>query len=328
MSINSTPVEPASVGGAFSVRQVAQLLGLSERQLRYWAQTGFMAPSGRDGPRLIYSFRDLVSLKVAKALLDQGIPLRRVRRSLAALGRELPEGEATLATLRVRCEGESVVVGPRGRAFEPTTGQCVLDFELGSLKEEAAAVLRLPWVDRAAAPEASTAYDVFLQACELEQDWGGSPTDTEGFEAARRAYERALELDPSLAAAWTNLGSMMAEIGDAEAARAFFHKALAADEGQPEAHCNLAELDLREGDVEAALASYRRVVALSPDWAEGHYGLARALLQAGCRDVALAHLERFQSAVDERVLDEDEDLRGRWTRASAVIDKLRRERGE
>lgn len=324
MVMSASSSGPATAG-SFAVRQVATLLGLSERQLRYWAQTGFIVPSAELAGRVAYTFRDLVSLKVAKALLDQGVPLRRVRRSLAALARDLPEGEANLASLRIRCEGDAVIVGQRGRSFEPATGQLVLDFEVASLEREAAAVLHLPWVDGAGERDPETAYDFFLQACELEQEWGGSPADTQGFEAAREAYERAVALDPSLAAAWTNLGSMLAEVGDVEAAREHFRRAVEVDPGLPEAHCNLAELYLREGKIELALASYRHVVELTPDWAEGHYGLARALLQAGRRELALAHLERFRQTAQDGTARQDEELSGRLQRANAVIDQLRRE---
>lgn len=316
--------------GCYTVRQVSKLFDVPEHRLRYWSQTGFITPSARSDGRVLYSFRDLVAVKVAKALLEGGVPLRRVRRSLAALEKKLPDVEPALARLRIRCEDEQVIVVEDERRFEAATGQLVLDFEIASLHREAATVLELPWVadaDAEAGPR--TAYEWFLHGCELERQWGGAPADVAGFEAARQAYEAALELDPELAGAWTNLGSMLAERGELDEAREYFERALACDPEQPEAQCNLAALALRNGDTEAAIAAYRQVLRTSPDWAEAHYGLARALLDVGGKGQALAHLERFCNAVDAIPADRrDPSLQARRDSAAAVVSQLRRESSE
>lgn len=325
-----------SPDGAFSTRQVAALFQLTESQLRYWSRTGFIVPSIRQGTRAFYSFRDLVAVKVAKGLLDRGIGLRRVRRSLTALARDLPPGEANLANLRVRCEGDQVIVERSGHLFESTTGQLVLDFDVDTLKQEAATVVELSQLagrgegHRIGDGDADdTAYDWFLRGCELEDEWGGAPADREGFEHAKFAYERALELDCELAAAWTNLGSMYAELGDFDEARTRFERALGVDPDQPEALCNLAELALREDDVGQAVELYRQVVEVSPDAYEGHYGLARAFLARGEQGKfqALAHLERFCSVIDAILGqgDSDPELLERKQRAEAVVGQLRDE---
>ena len=319
---------------AFSIRQAARLLDVPEGRLRYWSQTGFIRPSIRRGGRTLYSFRDLIALKVAKALLEGGLPLRRVRRSLVRLGEDLRAVQSTLADLRIRCEGDEIIVEGRDGAFAAETGQRVLDFEVASLEAEAAEVLRLPWVeaDELGGGEPTTAYQWFRRGCELEAEWGGAPADTEGFEQACDAYRNALELDPEFAAACTNLGSMMAEVGRLDEATQWFERALDADPDQPEAHCNLAELALRDGRVDDAIFEYRRVLRLSPDWREAHYGLARALLEVGGKAQALAHLQRFVSAVD-RDMDQDPRVRDelelvhRKECALGVIERLRRELG-
>src|SRR4029434_9139379 len=83
--------------GLYSVRDVARIFGLHERRLRYWAQTGFVGPSQRQGGRALYTFEDLIGVKVAKELLDGGLPLQRVRRNLDALRSALPEVTRPLA---------------------------------------------------------------------------------------------------------------------------------------------------------------------------------------------------------------------------------------
>ena len=63
----------------FNTRSVASITGLSSRRIDYWDRTHFIKPSVSEasgyGSVRLYSFSDLVQLKVAKALLDKGISL-------------------------------------------------------------------------------------------------------------------------------------------------------------------------------------------------------------------------------------------------------------
>src|SRR4026208_2075227 len=70
----------------FTAHQASKFTACSPRQLRYWDQIGLVSPSGqstggRPGVPRLYSFRDLVALRVVKSLLDGGMSLQRVRRS-------------------------------------------------------------------------------------------------------------------------------------------------------------------------------------------------------------------------------------------------------
>ena len=76
----------------FTSHQASRLTGCTPRQLRYWDQVGLVKPSvqgtgGRPGVPRLYSFRDLVALKVVRSLLDGGMSLQRVRRSWDFLNR-------------------------------------------------------------------------------------------------------------------------------------------------------------------------------------------------------------------------------------------------
>lgn len=63
--------------------QVCKIVGISYRQLDYWARTGLATPTIQEaqgsGSQRLYSFEDLVELKLIKNLLDAGISLQRVR---------------------------------------------------------------------------------------------------------------------------------------------------------------------------------------------------------------------------------------------------------
>lgn len=76
----------------FTVKQASRLTNCTEHQLRYWDQVGLVPPSvqstnRRAGKRRLYSFPDLVSLRVVRSLLDSGMSLQRVRRAWEYLRR-------------------------------------------------------------------------------------------------------------------------------------------------------------------------------------------------------------------------------------------------
>lgn len=103
----------------YRVPEVCKLVGISYRQLDYWARTGLVTPSVRDaggsGTQRLYSFRDLVELRVIKNLLDTGISLRRIRKAVAYL-RQHMKTQPTSVTLmsdgqRVyACESEDEII--------------------------------------------------------------------------------------------------------------------------------------------------------------------------------------------------------------------------
>lgn len=69
--------------------QVCKIVGISYRQLDYWARTELVAPSLQpaqgSGSQRLYAFEDLVRLKLIKKLLDAGISLQRVREAVEYL---------------------------------------------------------------------------------------------------------------------------------------------------------------------------------------------------------------------------------------------------
>ncbi|MGK5673934.1 MerR family transcriptional regulator [Micromonospora sp. URMC 106] len=84
-------------------------VGISYRQLDYWARTGLVVPSVRDasgsGTQRLYSFRDLVVLKVVKRLLDAGVSLQNIRKAIEALR---SRGVADLAGITLISDGTTV----------------------------------------------------------------------------------------------------------------------------------------------------------------------------------------------------------------------------
>ena len=73
----------------YRVPEVTKIVGISYRQLDYWARTGLVRPSVKDaqgsGTQRLYSFQDLAVLKLIKRMLDSGVNLQQIRRAMATL---------------------------------------------------------------------------------------------------------------------------------------------------------------------------------------------------------------------------------------------------
>ena len=83
----------------YSGARAAEIVGITYRQLDYWARTDLVRPSLADatgsGSRRRYSYRDLLELRVIKSLLDAGIKLESVREVFSYLKDNLGEDVAT-----------------------------------------------------------------------------------------------------------------------------------------------------------------------------------------------------------------------------------------
>lgn len=113
-----------------------RILGISRRQLQYWAGTDLIAPSARtDGGHHRYTFEDLVALRAAKQLIDAGVSVQRIRHSIGSLKRILPEVQRPLSELILVATGDLVLVLHEGSAFEAVSGQEWI-FEVSQLHRE------------------------------------------------------------------------------------------------------------------------------------------------------------------------------------------------
>jgi DNA-binding transcriptional MerR regulator len=145
--------------------QVCKLVGITYRQLDYWARTDLIRPSLADakgsGTQRRYAYTDLVELKVIKSLLDAGVSLRSARTAIEYLRTNLGEDIAT-ASLVLNGAG-SVLARTDGEIVDLVRkGQGVLNIvPLGGMVDELdAAILELrpkPESTGAASPRATAA---------------------------------------------------------------------------------------------------------------------------------------------------------------------------
>src|SRR5262245_6882333 len=263
----------------YGLRELTRILTLTSKRAAQLRRIGLLR--GDAG----YSFRDLLGLRAASALLDTGASVRQIRQALDALRRQDPGLHQPLAEMRLVLEGDRLLAQSDRVRFDPRTGQPVLRLDSGSLDEAGAATLATGLV-RPLAPPAEQAEAWFERASE----WDGDPGQ---WKDAVDAYRRVVAIDPAYAAAWNNLGLLLHRMGQYGDAGTAYRSALEQDPGLCEACYNLGSLHEDLGDVEEAIQCYRGALELSPDYADAHFNLAGALARAGRGDDAIRHWQRY-----------------------------------
>jgi len=116
------PVLDAGIGYRGPV--AARAAGITYRQLDYWARTGLAEPGVRgatgSGTQRLYGFRDILTLKIVKRLLDTGVSLQQIRAAVDVLRRR---GVDDLANITLISDGASV--------YECTSTEEVIDLVQG-----------------------------------------------------------------------------------------------------------------------------------------------------------------------------------------------------
>lgn len=128
---------------SFNTRTVVKLTGLTLRQTDYWDRTHFIKPSVKEasgyGTGRLYSFEDVVQLKVAKTLIDKGVSLQKIRKAITYLKKNFPDVKKPLAEMKFLTDGETIfVIADKKEKILDTLkrGQMVFALALGELIEE------------------------------------------------------------------------------------------------------------------------------------------------------------------------------------------------
>ena len=121
--------------------QVCKLVGITYRQLDYWARTDLLTPSIQDasgsGSQRRYSFGDIVQLKVVKRLLDAGMSLKKIRQAMDILRAEL-ESDQPLADVTLLSDGATIYAAHSATEVVDVFrgGQGVFGIAVGPVEEE------------------------------------------------------------------------------------------------------------------------------------------------------------------------------------------------
>lgn len=271
----------------YSTAEAARLVDLAPERVRSFVRSGFLEV--RRGPRGEYrfSFQDLVVLRTARDLVRQEVSPRRVRTALTELRRRLPSGRS-LAELRISAEGGEVVVRAEGEAWNPESGQLVLDFQVADLARRAQP-LAPRVLERAGHPDELLAEDWYALGLELEVT---AP------EEAVEAYQRCLELDPEHADTHLNLGRLLHEDGRLKEAEGHYRKALLQRPRDATAAFNLGVALQDAGRLEEALAAYRRAVDADPSYADAFFNMSGIYEELGKRATAFQNLKMYKKLTE------------------------------
>ncbi|HEX6307184.1 MAG TPA: tetratricopeptide repeat protein [Longimicrobiales bacterium] len=274
---------------SYTTRDVAGLVGLPERRIHAYARTGLIDPARGPRNEYLFTFQDLVLLRTAAELARAHVPQRRIADALIRLKAQLPEGRS-LSELRIQAIGDEVVVSDSSEPpWSPESGQFEIDFDVGDFAARVAPLL------------GAAAETVPITEERTAADWFEIGVDLEAVEpeAAREAYERALELDPDLPEPRVNLGRLLHEAGRRAEAGTQYRRVLAVREHALAAY-NLGVLleDMhRETD---AIHAYARAIAADPELAEAHYNLARLYEQRGDRRAAIRYFNGYRALVRQK----------------------------
>jgi len=280
LTADAKSAEP--LADVFTAREVEKLLGLDQRLLRSLDRTGIVSPSGARGRGRAYTFQDLIALRATGELIRGRVKLRDVARAIGALRSTLPRVTKPLQELRIVSDGARVVVRGDDGTFEPVTGQMVLDFQVSALREDVVRLLRPETLKN----RSRTAYDLYVRASALDED-------ARSYDEAEQLYKRAIELDPKLSIAYTNLGNIRFRRGDVVAAEELYRRALEVDDRQPEAHYNLGYVMLERGQAQRAIPYFQKAIQADPKFSDAHFNLAMALESLGEGGRARTHWRRY-----------------------------------
>jgi DNA-binding transcriptional MerR regulator len=123
----------------YNSKEASRIAGVSLRQIQYWDERGFIRPSVRTaqgrGSKRLYSFHDLLCLKVMKDLTHRGLSLHKIRRCLKPLRRYTAQPGQALESLKYLTDGEKlfVITSDREKILAAVDREFVFSLGIGSL---------------------------------------------------------------------------------------------------------------------------------------------------------------------------------------------------
>ena len=266
----------------YSTKEVAELVDLPRETIWELTRAGVLEPD-RSMAQYQFSFQDILILRTAKELIQEGVRKSRLNRALSRIKKQLPSNRP-LSSLRLSSEGNDVIVRDDNQIFNAENGQLLLNFDLTT---NPAVVAKLTKRElKTGRNEQLSSDDWFDLGVDLE---AVSPDD------APAAYRRALELDPYHADAHVNLGRILQEKQEAALAEKHYRAALDIEPDNVLAAFNLGTLLEDPQRLEDAIAAYQ----LADEFADAHYNLSRLFELLGKHDEALEHLRTYRRLLED-----------------------------
>jgi tetratricopeptide (TPR) repeat protein len=244
---------------------------------------------------------------IAMIVTEDGTPLPREPQIIPSMTTRL---EPECAILNVFGNGAvNYVVNMRDRPYDPATNDiCSVTIRLkgyrtmqASLRKQGTVVLK-----RIGLHEGSTVSETALKAPEPAKKAYGKGVEAmtdEKWPSAQKNFEKAVQIDPDYAPAWSDLGQVLKEQSKATEARAAWEKAVQADPKYIKPYIQLTMLDLEEKHPEDAVTIAGRAVDMNPlEFPELYFYYAAANFNLKHYDLAEANARR---AID---LDKDHEV--------------------
>lgn len=276
---------PARRQQLYTPAMLSQLLGVSVHEIRRWERLGLIRPVRRVLRLPYFDFSEVTAAKRLQHLVSSGIAAEELATSLRRLQAVLPGLDRPLAQLEILARDAQVLYRDAKGWIEPRTGQRVLEFDEETAPAAEPAPVIVPLSVALRHPQHDwSADDWFAEGCRLA-DEGATAAAAEAlrlalmdrpqnaeyhFHLADALYRRgnlqgaierfyvAVECDHEFIEAWTQLGCVLAEVGDYEAARDALQVALDRHPDYPEARFHLAQVFDRLGQSAEAVRHWRQ----------------------------------------------------------------------
>ena len=124
----------------YTTTQIVKLLNITPRQVHYWDETNLIRPSlagaGQGGAKY-YNFINLVEFKTVKQLLEQGVSVQSVRKTLDFLRHNYPELKSHLSEFQLITNGKDIfAIDKEGKGTKAPSGQLVFIIPFGDYYKE------------------------------------------------------------------------------------------------------------------------------------------------------------------------------------------------
>ena len=252
---------------------VLRILHITARQLAGWERGGLFPVKD------LYSFFDLLQIKKLRDLRAKRVRPAMIRDSLRAMLQQVAGMENPLLEAGTFATRSRVIYRHHGAAVEPLAGQFVMDFTDREVVEP-----RMGKVH--AMRTAETAADFFTRGVGLEED---PATQDEAIDS----YKKCVDLDPTHAAAFINLGTLYYNRHDYMLAERYYRKAVEVDPRYALAYFDLGNVFDETGRLPEAIRAYEAAISLAPTYADAHYNLALAYEKARQPRKALTHWQAY-----------------------------------
>lgn len=240
----------------YSIQKARQIVGVSPATVRRMIDAGFVSPERGKRREYRFSFRDLIVLRMAKALADAKLSNRRISAALKRLREQLPEAPP-LSGLRIAAIGNDVVVMDGASQWRADDGQYLLAFEVSETKGS------LGFAEPRGRP-ANAGQDWFARGLGLEENDAAE---------AMAAYEKAVGEDACQSGAYANWGRLLHQADRLTDAEAVYRQGAEACPDDPVLLFNFGVLREDQGRWSDAINLYKQALAKDPDMCDAHYNL-------------------------------------------------------